>query len=325
MLVVAAENWTDTAQGASLVFNTTATGTITPGTKMTIDPAGNVGIGTQVPGGLMELAKTGTANLFASSYGGQGSGFKARAARGTFVAPTATQFGDELAEFTAAGYGATGFNETAGWAAFAAENWTDTAQGTALGIFSTPIGSNEAQLYVGVLSNGNVGIGTPQDGDGFPTATDKLQIFGDARVGTSGTNGCIKNFAGTGIAGTCASDRRFKKNITPFGRVLDQLSALQPVNYYWRAAEFPERHFGDTQAYGLIAQDVEQILPELVVTSDDGYKAVDYTKLPLLTIQAVKELNAQVGGLRTENDELKQRLAEVERMLSELLTSSTRR
>ncbi len=31
-------------------------------------------------------------------------------------------------------------------------------------------------------------------------------------------------------------------------------------------------------------------LPELVVTSEDGYKAVDYTKLPLLTIQAVKEL-----------------------------------
>ena len=88
--------------------------------------------------------------------------------------------------------------------------------------------------------------------------------------------------------------------------MLDQLTALQPVHYFWRAAEFPERHFGDSRAYGLIAQDVEQVLPELVVTNDDGFKAVDYSKLPLLTIQAVKDLKA-------ENDALKQRVAELER------------
>ena len=81
--------------------------------------------------------------------------------------------------------------------------------------------------------------------------------------------------------------------------------------------EFPERHFGDAQAYGLIAQDVEEVLPELVVTNEDGYKAVDYSKLPLLTIQAVKELNTEVRGLRTENDELKQRLADLERMFAD--------
>jgi len=148
-------------------------------------------------------------------------------------------------------------------------------------------------------------------------ATDRLQIFGDARVGDSGTNGCLKRFDGNFLVGTCVSDRRFKRNITPFGRVLDQLTALQPVNYYWRTTEYPERHFGNAQAYGLIAQDVEQILPELVVTHDDGYKAVDYTKLPLLTIEAVKEL-------KNENDELKRRLAEVERLLAEMLAGSGR-
>ena len=98
---------------------------------------------------------------------------------------------------------------------------------------------------------------------------------------------------GTGIAGTCVSDRRFKKNITPFGSVLDPFAALQPVHYNWRASEFPEQHFGDAQTYGLIAQDVEQVLPDLVVTNDDGYKAIDYSKLPMLTIEAVKELKAE--------------------------------
>ena len=95
---------------------------------------------------------------------------------------------------------------------------------------------------------------------------------------------------------------------------------MQPVHYYWRAAEFPERHFGDAQAYGLIAQDVEQVLPELVVTNDDGYKAIDYSKLPLLTIQAVKELKGrerrvEAAARRVErvSNRLKAAVAELER------------
>jgi hypothetical protein len=166
-----------------------------------------------------------------------------------------------------------------------------------------------------IMPDGNVGIGTFTE---MPAIADKLQVFGDIRVGTTGTNGCLKNFAGTGIAGTCASDRRFKKDITPFGHVLNQLAALQPVHYSWRTEDFPDRHFGNGRAYGLIAQEVEQTLPELVVTNDDGLKAVDYSKLPLLTIQAVKDL-------KSENDSLKQRVSELERLVNELLAATARR
>ena len=109
--------------------------------------------------------------------------------------------------------------------------------------------------------------------------------------------------------------------------MLDRLSALQPVHYYWRAAEFPERHFGESQAYGLIAQDVEQVIPELVVTGEDGYKAVDYTKLPLLTIQALKELNLAHAALTAENERLKKesedlkvRVSELERLIGDIRT-----
>jgi hypothetical protein len=174
------------------------------------------------------------------------------------------------------------------------------------------------------MPNGNLAIGTF---DAFPTVPDKFVVFGDARVGTSGTNGCLNNFAGTGIAGTCSSDRRLKKDITPFGPVLTQVAALQPVHYYWRAAEFPDRHFGTSRTYGLVAQDVEQVLPELVVTNDDGYKAVDYSKLPLLTIQAIKELKAENDALKlrvTETEALTQRVAELERLVTELLAPGRR-
>ena len=149
------------------------------------------------------------------------------------------------------------------------------------------------------------------DVNGIPTATDKLQVFGDVRVGTTGTNGCLKNFAGTGIAGTCASDRRFKKNITPFAPSSISSRRCSRCTTSGARRNFPSGISATRRAYGLIAQDVEQVLPELVVTNDDGYKAVDYSKLPLLTIQAVKELKA-------ENDALKQRVADPRRRTPKL-------
>jgi hypothetical protein len=128
----AAENWTDTAQGTVMHFVTTATGTTTPFIRMSLDPFGNLGIGTGAPAGVLEASRTGDAEILATSFGG-GSGFRARLARGTAVAPTAVQAGDEIGAFTAAGYGATAFSDArAGMAAFAAENWTDAAQGSAL-------------------------------------------------------------------------------------------------------------------------------------------------------------------------------------------------
>ncbi|HEY6508357.1 MAG TPA: tail fiber domain-containing protein, partial [Vicinamibacterales bacterium] len=329
--VVANENWTDTAQGTRLGFATTPLGTATPVLRMVLDPSGNLGLGTIAPSAALEVVReTGTPlEVYLTRYGGISSSgepnLMLRTARGTAAAPTAIQDGDELGGYGMTGYGATGFGEFgAGMAAFAAENWTDTAQGAVLAFGTTPLGSNEAQITMVTLPSGNTGIGLPT-ASGIPVISDKLEVFGDIRMGTTGTNGCLKNFAGTGLIGTCASDRRYKKDITPFSSVLDQLAALQPVHYFWRAADFPQQRFGDSRAYGLIAQDVETVLPELVVTNDDGFKAVDYTKLPLLTIQAVKELKAENDELRSTNGELKietdglrQRVAELERLFSEM-------
>ena len=182
-----------------------------------------------------------------------------------------------------------------------------------------------------VASTGSIGIGTT-------APADRLQVAGDVRVGTTGSNGCLKNFAGTGLVGLCASDARLKRDIEPFGPALAAVAQLQPVHYYWRATEFPERHFGDVRTYGLVAQDVEHVLPELVVTNDDGYNAVDYRKLPLLTIQAVKELKAEHDSMQTRiadlqheltaatatNDELRARLAALERLVLELSSARVR-
>jgi hypothetical protein len=145
---------------------------------------------------------------------------------------------------------------------------------------------------------------------GATTAADKLQVVGDIRVGTSGTNGCIKNFSGAGIVGTCSSDIRLKQNIQPFFPVLGKLIHLQPVSYEWRSDEHPEYHFGSERANGLIAQEVEKVFPDMVATDERGYKAVNYSELPLLLLQAVRELKAENDSLRQERASDQQHLLE---------------
>jgi hypothetical protein len=134
---------------------------------------------------------------------------------------------------------------------------------------------------------GSVGIGTS-------TPRDKLEVNGELRVAD-----CVKNGTGTQIAGTCPSDERLKTNIEPFAPLLSQLVNLQPVHFDWRAAEYPDYHFGTSRSYGLIAQQVEQVFPELVSPDKSGFKAVNYSELPLLLLEAIRELDAQNRALQS--------------------------
>ena len=80
---------------------------------------------------------------------------------------------------------------------------------------------------------------------------------------------------------------------------------------------FPAAGFGPDREAGLLAQEVEQVLPELVTTNADGYKAVNYSQLPLLAIQAIKELKAR-------NDELEASVAALAARLTALESTNRR-
>jgi hypothetical protein len=166
------------------------------------------------------------------------------------------------------------------------------------------------------------GTGTYAVNVGINTASpdDRLQVVGDIKIGTSGTNGCIKNYAGTGILGTCSSDARLKTNIQPFASMLDRVARLQPVHFDWRANDFPEYRFGAGLNSGLVAQQVEQVFPEMVATDERGYKMVNYSELPYLTLQAVKELKAENDTLRARIDTKDEQL----RQLAEQVAALTR-
>jgi len=158
---------------------------------------------------------------------------------------------------------------------------------------------------------GSVGIGTE-------TPRDLLEVAGELRVA-----GCVRNSVGNQIAGTCPSDERLKTNIQPFSPLLSRLVRLQPVHFEWRAAEYPDYHFGSSRGYGLIAQQVELDFPELVSRDKQGFKAVNYSELPLLLLQAIRELNTENQFIREryklqldQNRNLESRVAALEELLT---------
>ncbi len=132
-------------------------------------------------------------------------------------------------------------------------------------------------------------------------------------VGNLGVVGTIYATAASVSAGVVAcSDIRYKKNISTLTNSLYKILDLRGVNYFWKANEFPDKHFSNDQQIGFIAQELEKIYPELVVTDKDGFKSVDYSRLTPALVEAIKQqqelikqLRFDVNGLKTENQNLK--------------------
>jgi hypothetical protein len=302
-------------RAADNLFDGTINFLIGSTSRFFVSSAGLVGINTTLP--LARLTVAGETGIPPVIEG--------RGTRGTQAAPSGVLNGDLLAFFSAGGTTSDPANRyTSGRAGIqmrAAADFTTDTSPAYMDFYTSPNTPNaSAAPRMRIDENGNVGIGT-----GSLPPADRLQVVGDVRVGTSGSNGCVKNFNGDALVGTCSSDRRFKKDVIPFGPALTSVAALQPVHYYWRAAAFPERHFGDRRAYGLLAQEVEKVLPELVLTDADGYKAVDYSKLPLLTVQAVKELKAENDAVKAMNAALEDRVQQLERKMQELSAALARK
>ena len=148
---------------------------------------------------------------------------------------------------------------------------------------------------------------TARFGVGTNSPQDMLHVAGDVRVGT-GTTGCVKDADGTVIAGTCSSDLTLKTDILALAlatttasstrSVLDAVVALEPVTYRWNSTAADAFSYGTTEIQtGLIAQQVQETLPELVTTSADGYLQVRFSELPIYTIQALKELDMKVDEI----------------------------
>ena len=94
-----------------------------------------------------------------------------------------------------------------------------------------------------------------------------------------------------------SSDKRLKDNLTPLSNSLEKVSKLTGYEFDWN----DKQDVYEGHDIGVVAQEVEEVAPELVQTRDDGYKAVKYEKLVPLLIEAIKDLKAEIEELKDIN------------------------
>ena len=117
-------------------------------------------------------------------------------------------------------------------------------------------------------------------------------------VGTA-PSGSAGDIRATGdITSYYSSDERLKDNITPIENSVEKLKQIKGVEFDW--IEKDGVHSNEGHDIGVIAQDIEKVLPELVVTRDNGYKAVRYEKIVSLLIQVNKELVERIEKLEAK-------------------------
>ncbi len=112
------------------------------------------------------------------------------------------------------------------------------------------------------------------------------------------------------------SDIRFKKDINPIESPLSKILNIQGVSYNWKTEEYKDRGFMEGKHYGVIGQEVEKVLPEVVKEGINGEKSVSYTEMIPVLIEAMKEQQKIIERQQKELEALK---TEVKKALSSKL------
>jgi hypothetical protein len=136
-----------------------------------------------------------------------------------------------------------------------------------------------------LTSTGDLGIGTNS-----PSA--KLDVNGDIKA-----TGDVEAFT--------SSDKRLKDNIVNIDKPIDKISKIGGYTYEWNDKSDKETGKKDI---GVIAQEIEEFLPELVQTRENGYKAVKYDKIVALLIEGMKEQDKKITDLQSQINEIYKRI-----------------
>jgi hypothetical protein len=182
-----------------------------------------------------------------------------------------------------------------------------------LGVATSPnvsygVGVSGIGSWYGVL-----GMGVPGGYSGMAAYADGAS-FALYCVGGLFLNG---DFSGSGVT-TYTSDRKLKKDIQPIGNALTIINQLKPSSYQFRVGEFGDMHLPSGKHYGLVAQDLQQVLPELVVeqkyiasNSKDksfDYLSVNYNELIPVLISGIKEQQQEIDNLEKRVERLEKLL-----------------
>jgi len=107
-------------------------------------------------------------------------------------------------------------------------------------------------------------------------------------TGTFSTSGDVIAFS--------TSDKNLKDNITPISNPIEKIQKIGGYEFDWN----DKQDVYEGHDIGVIAQEIEEVLPELVTTRDNGYKAVKYEKIVALLIEAIKDQQKQIDELKSK-------------------------
>jgi len=120
----------------------------------------------------------------------------------------------------------------------------------------------------------------------------------DSRLQTNDDFYVSGTLSATGdIVAYASSDERLKNNISPIKNPIEKINQISGNSFNWNENK---QDIYKGKDYGVIAQEIESVLPELVVEREDGYKAVKYDKLVSLLIEGIKELSSEVNQLKQQ-------------------------
>ncbi len=201
---------------------------------------------------------------------------------------------------------------------FSVDDGLDDVIFAANNISGTPVISANADNTVKLGKLGGFGIvisgstPAPSDDDANIIITGSIEhkgtsaYFNSAMIVGSGTAANTTNgkiVAANDVVAFSSSDKRWKENVKPIDNALDKVSKIGGYEFDWKELTEEEKktqHSNEGHDIGVIAQEIEEVLPEVVTTRDNGYKAVKYEKIIPLLVEAIKELQEEIKDLKKD-------------------------
>lgn len=199
--------------------------------------------------------------------------------------------------------------------------WNTFAMGggsIAEGYLSTAFGlMTQARPFASFVIGQYNDVTTSPEGNTQWVSTDPLFIAGNGiSTGTKSNALTLYKNGNMTISGSLTqnSDLRLKENILPILDATSLVEKINPVYFYF----INKNIHPDERQVGLIAQEVKEVIPELVSQDLNGFLSVDYGKMSAILIQAFKEQKEVIENIRSENEDLRLQVAEMKEEIEKI-------